>query len=244
MDKSSNPALSDKMLDRLKAGAVTDVMTREGSMAKTAAMTGVVLFGAVSSWLFVPITSPTSYLLWVGGGSIVGLICAMIIIFRGANAPLVTTYALAEGIVLGLLSRLFESSYSGIVLQAILLTFSTLIAMQMLYSSGAVKVTAKFRSIVMIMTVGVLVFLLVQLVIGLFNPAIFMALNSGPLGIGISAVIVFIAASNLLLDFDFIDRGVEARLPKKAEWYAAFGLMATLIWLYVSILRLLAATRR
>jgi uncharacterized YccA/Bax inhibitor family protein len=83
-----------------------------------------------------------------------------------------------------------------------------------------------------------------ELVIGLFSPGIFETLNSGPLGIVISAVIVFIAASNLLLDFDFIDRGVEARLPKQAEWYAAFGLMATLIWLYVSILRLLMATRR
>jgi uncharacterized YccA/Bax inhibitor family protein len=244
MDKSSNPVLSDKMLARLKAGAVSEVMTRQGSVAKTAAMTALVVFAAVSSWIFVPLSSPISYLVWVGGGTAIALICALLIAFRSANGTLVATYALAEGVVLGLISRVFESAYNGIVLQAVLLTFSTLIAMQLLYSSGAVKVTAKFRSIVMIMTVSVLVFFLGELVIGLFSPGIFETLNSGPLGIVISAVIVFIAASNLLLDFDFIDRGVEARLPKQAEWYAAFGLMATLIWLYVSILRLLMATRR
>lgn len=246
MQHSSNPALSDKALRGLADSApATETMNRGGSIAKTALATALVIAAAAFAWVNIPIENMVTYWLWFGGASVVAIGAALVITLgKRANLVTVGLYAVAEGVALGLLSSLFGAAYEGIVLQAILLTFATLIAMLLLYTTGIVKVTQKFRSVMLIMTGGVLIFLLAELLIGLFVPGLWDVTMAGPWGIAISAVIVLIAALNLLLDFDFIDRGVEAKLPKKAEWYAAFGLMATLIWLYVSILRLLAATRR
>lgn len=180
---------------------------------------------------------------WIGGISLAALVMGFVAVFR-SNIFTVTGYAILEGVLIGLISRQFETAYDGIVLQAVLLTFSTTIGMLALFSSGLVTVTKKLRSVILIATVGVLLYLVFEFLMVLFNPGFATVLSTGPLGITIAAVITLIAALNLLLDFDFISRGVKEGFPKKAEWYAAFGLLVTLVWLYVSILRLLAASRR
>jgi uncharacterized YccA/Bax inhibitor family protein len=164
-------------------------------------------------------------------------------VFKKPSPVLIVPYALGQGIVLGAISQLFGSAYQGIVLQAVYLTLAVSLSMFVLYSTGLVKVTEKLRSVILIATVGVLIYYLGTFLIGLFSPAFIDTINSGTLGVVLGGVIVLIAALNLLLDFDFIDRGAEQKLPKQFEWYAAFGLMVTLIWLYMSILRMLAASR-
>jgi len=242
MQSSSNPAFSDKALKRLAVGEGTDVMSVSGSIAKTAYALAVVVAAAAVGWLVLPQIA-TAIPLWliitlVIATPIVGIITA----FK-ANPFLVTLYALLEGLLIGVLSYAFESQYNGIVLQAVLLTVATTLGMLFLFVNGTVKVTQKLRSVILIATLGVVIYFVFELIIGFFNPSFLSILTGGPMGIVIGAVIVLIAALNLLLDFDFIERGVRGKLAKKTEWYAAFGLVVTLIWLYVSILRLLAASR-
>lgn len=242
MNSSSNPAFSEKALKRLVVGEGSDVMSVKGSIAKTGYALAMLIAAAVSGWILLPQIGEVPVWLLVTlfiATPIIGVITA----FR-ANPVLVTIYALLEGFLIGVLSRLFETAYNGIVLQAVLLTIATTLGMLFLFVNGTVKVTQKARSVIMIATVGVLIYLLFELIVSFVNPGFLSILTSGPVGIVIAAVIVLIAALNLLLDFDFISRGVEHKLSKKTEWYAAFGLMVTLVWLYVSILRLLAASRR
>lgn len=243
MDTSSNPAFSKKALERLQVGAGEDVMTAKGSMLKTSYALGIVIAMGIVGWLSVPFIAAGA----VPWGVIIGLVIAApivgIITAFKANPVMVTLYAVLEGLLIGVISRTFEAAYNGIVLQAVLLTVATTLGMLFLYVNGTVRVTEKTRSVIMIATVGVVMYALFELIISFINPSMMSILTTGPWGIVIAAVIVIIAALNLLLDFDFIDRGVKARLSKKSEWYAAFGLTVTLIWLYVSILRLLAASR-
>jgi len=243
MDSSSNPVLSDKAMRRLATGVSTDEMTVSGSISKTAASLAILLFAAIAGWMALPQFG--SVIPW---GFIIALmiitpILGIVTAFRPSGV-LVATYAVFEGFLIGILSRTFEAAYNGIVIQAVLLTFATMLGMLFLYANGTVKVTQKMRSVIMIATVGVVIYFLFEFIMALINPAFVSVLMSGPVGIVIAVVIVGIAALNLLLDFDFISKGVERKLPKKTEWYAAFGLMVTLVWLYVSILRLLAASRR
>jgi uncharacterized YccA/Bax inhibitor family protein len=171
-------------------------------------------------------------------------IIGMIIIFKSPSPLLVTLYAGLEGVVIGAVSFLFGTAYQGIVAQAILFTISITIGMLFLYAFKLVAVTERLRSIILISTLGVVLFYLFSFLISLFSPSFSNFVNTGTSGVVIALIIVVIAALNLLLDFDFIDKGVEKELPKQFEWYSAFGIMVTLIWLYFSILRLLAASRR
>ncbi len=243
MDTSSNPAFSKKALERLQVGASDDVMSAKGSIAKTAYALGIVMVTGIIGWFSVPYIAAGA----VPWGVLIGLMIAApvvgIITAFKTNPVMVTLYAVLEGLLIGVISRTFEAAYNGIVLQAVLLTVATTLGMLFLYVNGTVRVTEKTRSVIMIATVGVVIYAVFELIASLINPNMISILTTGPWGIVIAAVIVIIAALNLLLDFDFIDRGVKARLSKKAEWYAAFGLTVTLIWLYVSILRLLAASR-
>jgi uncharacterized YccA/Bax inhibitor family protein len=177
-------------------------------------------------------------------GAFGGFICAMVTVFKKEWSPaLAPIYALLEGLVLGGLSAVTNVRYPGIAIQAVGLTFGVLFVLLFLYSSRIINVTQKFRLGVIAATGGIMVFYLVQMVLGFFGVH-FLALNgSGPLAIGISLVICAVAALNLVLDFDFIERGVNYGAPKYMEWYGAFGLMVTLVWLYLEILRLLARTR-
>lgn len=243
MDKSSNPAFSKKNVAKVKANATsTEIMTVNGSLAKTGILLALVVAFGVWTWNFTE-TSPSRAWPLIIGASFAAMIVAIVTIFKKPSPLLSVMYAVFQGIVLGGISQVFNEAYSGIVLQAILLTLGITLAMLGLYKTGIIKVTAKFKSAIILATVGVLFFYLITWIIGIFSPAVYEFVTIGTSGVIIAAVIVLIAALNLIIDFDFIDQGAKQKLPKDFEWYAAFGLMVTLIWLYISILRLLFASR-
>jgi uncharacterized YccA/Bax inhibitor family protein len=244
METSSNPALQQKNITRLaKTLESKETMTTSGTLTKIGWLLTVLTLAGAWSWNFT--YSNTSDAIWLSMlSSFAALLIGMIIIFKKPSPILVTLYAVLQGIVIGSVSFLFGSEYQGIVSQAILFTISITLGMLFLYAFKLVTVTKKLRSIILISTVGVLLFYLVSFLISLFSTRFSDFIYSGTSGVVIAFIIVFIAALNLLLDFDFIDKGVEKELPKQFEWYGAFGIMVTLIWLYFSILRLLAASRR
>ncbi len=176
-------------------------------------------------------------------GAIVGFILALIICFtRKAMNILVPIYAFCEGMVLGGISVVFNASMPGIVSQAVAGTFFTLFALLALYKAGIIKATETFRSTVIVATIGIALTYLVSIVLSLFGVHALSAalMSSSPIGIAISAIVCLVAAFNLILDFDFIERGAQMGFGKEMEWYGAFGLMVTLVWLYLEILKLLA----
>lgn len=243
MNQSSNPALSSKAFARYDGDPTAKTMSVAGSLFKTGLAFIALLAAGAWGWSLFPQFGGALpwWVLWGGIG--VTLAVGFWAAFK-ANAFNVLLYAALEGVYLGFISRAFEAAYDGIVTQAILITLAITAGMFFLYGSGLVRVNKKFYSVMLIATVGVLIYLVAEFFLALFVPGFAQLVFSGPLAIVIALAIVFIAALNLLLDFDTIARGVREKLPKKAEWYAAFGLMVTLIWLYVSILRLLAASRR
>ncbi len=243
MQQSSNPALSNKAFARYETADVSDKMTVGGTLAKVGVSFVVLLLAAAWGWTLLPQFGTTIpvWVLWVGIIATLG--AGFLAVFK-ANFFTVMLYAVLEGLYLGVISRLFETAYNGIVTQAIILTGAIALGAYVLYAARIVKVTKKFVSVVMIATVGVLIYLVAEFFLSLFIPGFANFVFSGVGGIVIAAIIVLIAALNLFLDFNTIETGVEKGLAKKAEWYAAFGLMVTLIWLYISILRLLGASRR
>jgi uncharacterized YccA/Bax inhibitor family protein len=220
-------------------------MTLTGTVNKTGILLICVIATAAWSWsrFFHAPTSDT-VLPFVAVGTLGGFVFALVTIFKKAWSPVTAPiYALLEGLALGGLSAMFELRYPGIALQAVGLTFGTLLVLLIAYHSGLIRVSEKFKLGVVAATGGIAVFYLVQFVLGFFGVH-FAAINgSGLLGIGFSVVVVIIASLNLILDFDFIEGGVAAGAPKYMEWYGAFGLIVTLVWLYLEILRLLAKLR-
>ena len=152
-------------------------------------------------------------------------------------------YALAEGVLVGAVSRIYSDLWEGIVLQAVMATFAVFVAMLFLYATRIIKVTQRLRSTVILATFGILIFYLASIVMSLFGVDIPFVWDGGPLSIAISVLIVGVAAFNLLLDFDLIERGIRQGAPGWMSWFAAFGLMVTVVWLYLEILRLIALTR-
>jgi len=207
----------------------------------TAAWTWNRFFGALE---ISPQDAMASVALPAMVGGIGGFIVAMVTIFKkewaGVTAPI---YALLEGLVLGGVSALMEMRFHGIAIQAVALTFGTLVAMLIAYRTGLIKVTDKLRLGIVAATGGIAVFYFLQFILGFFGVH-FTAINgSGAIGIGFSLLVVGIAALNLVLDFDLIESGANMGAPKYMEWYSAFALMITLIWLYFEILRLLSKMR-
>lgn len=201
----------------------------------------IVSFGVVWNQYSLGFVDKVNLLTGVGLG--VGFVLAIIISFtRKAMNVLVPIYAFCQGMVLGGLSAMFNASMPGIASQAVAATFFTLFALLAAYKSGLIKATEKFRSTIIVATIGIGLTYVVSMVLSLFGvhalSAAFMATNS--IGIAISAIVCIVAALNLIIDFDFIERGAQMGFGKEMEWYGAFGLMATLVWLYVEILRLLA----
>ncbi len=247
--KTSNPALSDKTFSGLDdsqygSGGIIDAtarMTLSGTVNKTGLLLIFCLATALYTWhLFLADRNVAAVMPLMMVGLFAGLILAMITIFVQKAAPFTAPlYALAEGLVLGGISATLEVRYPGIAIQAVSLTFGTLFALLFLYSSRIIKVTEKLRLGIFAATGGIAVFYLVQMVVGFFGIHFNAVNNSSPLSIGFSVFVVIIAALNLVLDFDFIERGVQAGAPKYMEWYGAFGIMVTLVWLYLEILRLL-----
>jgi uncharacterized YccA/Bax inhibitor family protein len=178
-------------------------------------------------------------------GFIVGFVVALIIIFKQSSNPaLVLTYSIAEGVALGGIAGLINLQYPGIAFQALIGTVGVLVGMLVVYKTGAVKVTPRFTKWMMGALIGVVVLMLVNLVAGFFIPGGLGLRDGGPLAILFSLVVIGVAAFSLLLDFDMADQAVRSGVPARFAWYIAFGLMTTLVWLYIEILRLLTYLRQ
>jgi uncharacterized YccA/Bax inhibitor family protein len=243
--RSANPGLNKKTFSLVRDFAQRDnLMTLQGTVNKTGIMLFLALLTAMWVWRqFFVIESPQiSLYLW--GGVIGGFIAAMVAIFKPTTAPIVApVYALLEGLFLGGISSIMEARFPGIVIQAVGLTFGTLFALLFAYKSGLIKATENFKLGVAAATGGIFMMYMVSVILGFFGMNVPFIHGNGIIGIGISGFIVVIAALNLVLDFDFIEHGVEQGAPKFMEWRAALGLMITLVWLYIEILHLLSKLR-
>ena len=181
---------------------------------------------------------------WMLIGFLGGFAFAMVTVFKKEWSPVTAPiYALLEGLALGGLSAVLDLRYPGIAIQAVGLTFGTLFVLLLAYRSGLIQVTQKFRMGIVAATGGIMVFYLLQMLMGFFGFQFTSINGSGPIGIGFSLIVVAVAALNLVLDFDFIEQGVQYGAPKYMEWYGAFGIIVTLVWLYLEILRLLSKLR-
>ncbi len=246
MMRTANPALNDKTFENLPTVFVKEeAMTIEGTVRKTGILLLLVLLPAAYVWdMLGSIEDISSILPFLICGLIGGIITSLVTVFKkqysAITAPI---YAICQGFVLGALSSIFEMQYPGIVLQAVVLTFGTAAGLLTAYASGWIHATENFKLGVFAATSGIMLVYLASIVLGFFGMNIPYIHESGVIGIGFSIFVVIIAALNLVLDFDFIERGAEAGAPKYMEWYGAFGLMVTLIWLYLEILRLLAKAR-
>ena len=232
--RSGNPVLSNKTFNNIISG--DSHMTIEGTVNKTAISllllvgTGYFTFDIINPFLLI-------------GCGIGGFVLAIITVLKKKWAPItVPIYAVLEGGMLGGISYMYNSLYDGIVTNAILLTVGILVSLLIAYRSGYIKATENFKLGIFAATGGIAIVYLINFVMGFFGSGLgVMSINNAsPLSIGFSIVVVIIAALNLVLDFDFIEEGSEKGAPKYMEWYGAFGLLVTLIWLYLEILRLLA----
>lgn len=244
--RTANPALNDNTFTGYgRSIAAGDAMTIQGTANKTAFLLLLVLATAIWTWrMYYSETGQQSLALWIAIGAIGGFIVAMVTVFKKqwavATGPL---YALLEGLVLGGISAVLEGKYPGIVIQAVGLTFGTLFCLLLAYKSGLIKATENFKLGVVAATGGIALVYVVTIILGLFGIRMPYIHDSGLIGIGFSVFVVIVAALNLVLDFDFIESGAAQGAPKYMEWYGAFGLMVTLIWLYIEILRLLSKAR-
>ena len=246
MMRSGNPALKESTFLDLGTGSIVrddgNVMTLNGTVNKTGLLLLLCVFTAAFAWSQVSIPAGivgAGPYMW--GGAIGGLVLALVTIFKKEWSPVTAPmYAIVEGLFLGAISAMYNHMYEGIVMQAVLLTFGTLFAMLFCYRSGLIKATENFKMGVAAATGGIFLVYLASMVLGMFGIQIPMIHESGLVGIGFSLVVVVVAALNLVLDFDFIETGVEKGAPKYMEWYGAFGLIVTLVWLYIEFLRLLS----
>jgi len=248
--RTSNPALSG---DTFRTGEVAygDGMTISGAVNKTGLLIILCILSAAWTWnrfFGVAATSPEEAMQAVALpaviGGIGGFIVAMVTIFKKEWAAVTApAYALLEGLVLGGVSAMLEFRFHGVAIQAVALTFGTLVAMLLAYRSGLIKVTDKLRLGIVAATGGIAVFYFLQFILGFFGVHFTTINGATPIGIGFSILVVIIAALNLVLDFDLIENGARYGAPKYMEWYSAFALMITLVWLYFEILRLLSKFR-
>ena len=241
--KSGNPALSEKRFEASLTGAGTETMTKRGTMNKFIFLFFLLMASAMLTWKAH--FEGVNVMPWVIGSAIVGLILALVTSFRPQYGQYtVPAYGLVEGVFVGGISAVYSDAFSevapGLVMQAVALTFGTVIAMYVLYRTGVIKATQRFKSIVFTATAGIAVFYLIALVLRLFGVELAFLHEGSLLGIGFSLFVVAIAALNLILDFDMIETGVSMGAPKYMEWFGAFGLMVTIIWLYIEMLRLLS----
>jgi uncharacterized YccA/Bax inhibitor family protein len=230
----------------------TETMRMGGTMSATAILLGIVLVAAWFGWQAVDVQvlglrpdgteivefsmPPWLFVSWIGG-----FVLAIVTVFKPKIARITgPLYAAAMGLLMGAISAAFEIQYDGIVLQAIGLTLAVFAIMLVLYGTRTIRVTNRLRTAVVVATMAIMLVYLVSIIASFFGSGVPMIHDAGPIGILFSLVVVGIASFNLLLDFDFIERGVAAGAPRYMEWYGAFGLMVTLIWLYLEILRLLA----
>ncbi|HMD00224.1 MAG TPA: Bax inhibitor-1/YccA family protein [Ferruginibacter sp.] len=245
--KSGNPTLSenrfkDTVLDKIVIHE--NAMTVRGTLQKFGFLFLMVMGTAFYSWKEFADGGNVQPLIWTG--ALGGLVVAMVLIFKKEWSPyLAPLYALLEGLFVGAISAYynyaFQEKMPNIVFNAVGLTFGTAVSMYLLYSFKIIKATEKFKAVVVTATAGIAIFYMIVLVLRLFGAGDIPFLHEGSLmGIGFSLFVVAIAALNLILDFDMIEKGAELGAPKYMEWYGAFGLLVTIVWLYLEILRLLS----
>jgi uncharacterized YccA/Bax inhibitor family protein len=238
---SGNPLFGDRLYQKVEVGVTG--MTVKGTINRLAMLLAMTLITACWSWQQFRV-DPGAGMLWAAGGAVLGLLLVLAMMFkRHLAAYLAPAYALAEGLFLGAISASFEQMYGGIVLQAVLLTFGVMFAMLFAYMTGIVKVTPGLMKAVFAATMGVAIYYLIAMVMGMFGAEAPLIHQSGPLGIAFSLVVIGIAAFNLVIDFAQIENAAQAGMPKYMEWYGAFALLVTLIWLYMEALRFLAKLR-
>ncbi|RXK59771.1 Bax inhibitor-1/YccA family protein [Lacibacter luteus] len=242
--KSGNPTLSEKQFQQTTTGYNSyETMTVRGTMNKFAFLMLMVMAGAAFSWqAFNEGKNILPYLLI---GALGGLVVALVITFKKEwSGYLAPAYGILEGLFVGAISAYFnfafQEKYPDIIMHAVLLTFAVAASMYLLYSFRIIKVTERFRSILFVATASIAVFYLLTWILGFFGIHFAFLTTGSTFGIVFSLAVIGIAALNLLLDFDMIERGSEMGAPKFMEWYGAFGLLVTLVWLYLEILRLLS----
>ena len=235
--RTANPALNDKIFQDVARVSSGEVMTLDGTVNKC--MISIALTIATGYWSYCNPTFAAGLHWPLAIGT---LIIALIVIFKQTTAPYLTpVYAIAEGLLLGSISLFFDTLYPGIAFNAASLTFATLVALLVTYKSGWIAVTENFKLGVIAATGGIFIVYLFSMILSFFGIPMSFLHDSSPLSIAISCGVVVVAALNLVLDFDFIENATASKsAPKYMEWYAAFGLLVTLVWLYVEILRLLA----
>ncbi len=241
--RTANPALNNKTFKNIGYTSKTEnLMTLQGTVNKTGFLLTFLILSAAYTWnIYFETNNPASITPWLIGGGIGGFIIALITTFKKTLSPITAPiYAVLEGLFLGSLSAFFKSRFPGIVVQAVGLTFGTLFALLMAYRTGLIKATENFKLGVTAATGGICLLYFISFILSLFGTGIPYIHQSGIIGIGFSMFVVVIAALNLVLDFDFIENASENGAPKYMEWYGAFGLLVTLIWLYIEILRLLS----
>jgi uncharacterized YccA/Bax inhibitor family protein len=242
LSRSANPALNKNTFAGLRTAADQSVMTIQGTVNKTLLMLLLVFLGASYTWGFVGTGETSSAVMtYMIVGGIGGFITAIITVFKKTWSPVTApVYAALEGLFLGGISGMMNAQYPGIVLNAVMLTIGTLFALLFIYKTGLIKVTDNFRLGVFAATGGIALTYFLSFILGMFGINLGFIHSTGPMGIIISLVVIVVAALNLVLDFDFIESASEQGAPKYMEWYGAFGLMVTLIWLYIEFLRLLS----
>lgn len=228
----------------MEAGPASNAMTLPGVVNRTAFLFLLLVAAATVTWNQA-LSHPQNVMPFMMGGALLGFIVAMVTAFKPEWSPFTSpVYALLQGLFLGAISSLFEQIYPGIVMQAVGCTFGTMFCLLAAYRSGLIRATENFKLMVISATGGIALLYLVSIGLRLFTSYSIPFIHEGGIwGIAFSLFVVAIAALNLVLDFDFIEKGVEAGAPKYMEWYAAFGLMVTLIWLYLEILKLLGKMR-
>ena len=244
--RSSNPMLRDSVWQNARIIDRGETMTVAGTAAKTLLLFIVMLMPAVwTCWKLLAGGSPALLMPLVWGGMLGGLVLAIVTVFKPAWAPVTAPiYAICQGFVIGFLSTVFEAMYPGVVVQAVALTFGVAAVMFAAFSTGLLKPTQGFRAFVVAATGGLMLVYLVSIALSFFGRSIPFIHESGMWGIIFSLVAIGIAALNLILDFGFIAAGAQQGAPKQLEWYGAFGLLVTLLWLYIELLRLLGKLRR
>lgn len=246
--RSSNPTLPSNTFTDLRFQAVKgETMTVQGTVIKTAMLLLLALLAAGWTWMkfYKAGGNVAAVSTWIWVGAIGGFVFAMITAFKKEWAAITAPiYAVLEGLFIGAISAMLEASFPGIVVQAVGLTFGTLFAMLFAYQSGLIKATEKFKLGVFAATGGIAVFYLVMMVLSFFGVHSTALMGPTWLSIGISLFVVVIAALNFIIDFDFIEQGARMNVPKYMEWYGAFALMVTLVWLYIEFLRLLSNLRQ
>lgn len=243
--RTSNPAMNPQVFERESFGATSEAMTIQGAVNKCTLLIILTMISALANWHLLRTGNPASMPL-MQIGAIGGFIVALVTIFKKDLSPLTApVYAILEGLALGGVSAIYASLYEGIVFQAVFLTFGTLACLLIAYSSGIIKVTEKLKLGIVAATGAIaLVYLFAFIASFFMQVRLFGIFENGLVGIGFSLVVVAVAAFNLLLDFDFIEKGASVGAPKYFEWYGAFGLLVTLVWLYLEILKLLSKLNR